>query len=259
MVSRIGVLTGGGNRDDLARQLAQIGSLEWHELSTTLVERAEAGELAAAITGLHDETGSSIAGTLVEIAARRPALPLVVHAALNRTAIGDLCAVLAPGLRVECVVRPFGHLAPVLRWMLGAEYRPAVAPLLLQHFIPHTPISLLVFVTIAIIEARTRRSAEELATWSRCSLRTVERRLKLAGWPAAHVVSHSFAALDAIWLMTEYGWSARMVQEVRAFPHASSVTRLLKTYAGTRPSTLIEDGGFAAALDRISRMLLRHQ
>jgi hypothetical protein len=45
------------------------------------------------------------------------------------------------------------------------------------------------------------------------------------------------------------------VQTVRGFPHPSSVTRLLARYAGVRPATLREDGGFAAALEHVTRVL----
>jgi hypothetical protein len=58
-----------------------------------------------------------------------------------------------------------------------------------------------------------------------------------------------------VWLITEYGWSARLVQLERGLPHGSSVTRLLSRYCGTRPATLREDGGFPAALEHVERVL----
>ena len=258
-MSRIGVLAGSGNRDDVPRQLAALGVVEWHDLLGTLVARALSGDLDAIVTGVRDETGASIGAALVEIAARRPELPIVIHVRPDRVSISQLGAVFAPGLHVECVVRPFGHLAPTLEAMLAPSYRPGVAPVLLHHFLPDVPATLDVFVALAIVEGARRRSADELARWSGHSLRTVERRLQRARWPLAHVVCRSFSALDAVWLMTEYGWSARRVQEVRAFPHASSVTRLLETYAGTRPSTVADDGGFAAALDRVRQHMIGQQ
>ena len=116
-------------------------------------------------------------------------------------------------------------------------------------------VQLAVFVMLAILEAPARRSVAELAAWSRVSVRTLERHLRRERWPAAHVVAQSFSALDAIWLMSEYGWSARLVQETRGFSHPSGVTRLLSAYAGTKPATLIADGGFPAALEFVSRVL----
>jgi hypothetical protein len=117
------------------------------------------------------------------------------------------------------------------------------------------PTALRVFVALAILAAPARRGVEEVARWSGVSLRTIERRLRHARWPAARVVLQSFTALDVVWLMTEYRWSARRVQQVRAFSHPSGVTRLLATYAGTRPATLFEDGGFAAALEHVRGVL----
>jgi DNA-binding phage protein len=253
---KIGVLTGGDGRDDVSQQLSPLGAIEWCERVDALVDRATEGGLDAVVTGLQDEVGRSIAPTLVDLAARRPKLPVIVYARVNRDTIEKLLAVFALGLRMECVVRPFARIEPVLRHMLSPSHRPGVAPLLLHHFMPHVPMALRVFIALTILVGPARRGVEEVARWSGVSSRTIERRLRHAGWPAAHVVLRSFSALDAVWLMTEYGWSARRVQLVRAFPHPSSVTRLLARYAGSRPATLSEDGGFAAALERVTGVLL---
>lgn len=256
MAVRIGILAGGGSRADLSRQLAPIGAIEWFERAGCLLERARAGALHGVVAGLRDERGRSVAATLVELAAFRPTLPVVLHARLDRAALLELGAVFAPGLRMECVVRPFGRLEPVLRHMLTPDYRPGVAPVLLHHLMPRVPDRVALFIALAILTVAARPSVEELAAWSGVTPRTVGRRLRGAAMAPPHVVVQSFAALDAIWLMTEYGWSAQRVQQVRAFPHASRVTRLLASYAGTRPSTVMEDGGFAAALERVTRVVL---
>jgi hypothetical protein len=256
MMLRIGVLTGGGGRDDVSRQLSPVGAVEWFERADALAACAAEGALDAVVTGLRDARGRAVTPMLVQLAADQPTLPVVLHTRINHGALMELLSVFALGLRIECVVRPFGRLEPVLRHMLSPVYRPGVAPLLLHHFLSHVPSVVVVFVALAILTASTRRSVEELAFWSGVTPRTIERRLRGADMASARVIMQSFAALDAVWLMTEYGWSARRVQQVRAFPHASSVTRLLASYAGTRPSTLAEDGGFAAALEHVTRVLL---
>lgn len=257
---RIGVLAGAGNHEDVTEQLAPLGSIEWCEQSSALVDAAADGRFDAVVTGPEREDGRSIAVTLVDLAAFCPALPIVVHARVNLTTIDKLAAVLAVGMRTECVVRPFARIEPVLRHMCSPAYRPGMAPLLLHHVMPFVPLALKVFIALAILTATTRRGVNELARWSGNSPRTIERRLRSAGWPGAHVVLRSFTALDAVWLMSEYGWSARRVQMVRGFSHPSGVTRLLSTYAGTRPSTLFDDGGFSAALDHVMDVTLgRHR
>jgi hypothetical protein len=141
--------------------------------------------------------------------------------------------------------------------VLSPFYRPGVGSLLLQHFVPRAPTPVALFLAFAALSAPERRSVGELSSWTGLSSRTIDRRLRRHGWASAHVVLHAFSALDTIWLMTEYGWSARLVQRVRGFPHPSSVTRLLAAYAGTLPSTLIADGGFPAALEHVTRTLSR--
>ena len=237
-------------------QLASFATVEWYERAADLVDGVAGESADAVVTDLRDEDGRSIAPTIVELAAMRPRLPIIIHTRIDRAAIDRLLATFTLGLRMECVVRPFARLEPTIRRMLAPKYRPGVAPLLLHHFMPHVPAALRTFVVLAILTAPERRTVEELARWCRMSPKTIGRRLRRAGWPGALVVVQSFAALDVTWLMTEYGWSARQVRKVRSFSHPSGVTRLLTTYAGTRPSTLMEDGGFPAALARVTATLL---
>ena len=252
---RIAILTGAGSRHELSRQLAPFADVTWCGRSEELVAELRSGDLGAVIMGRCDERGRSVAPLAVDIADRRPSLPMIIHTRIDRAAMDGLLSVLTLGLRMECAVRPFARLERVVRFVLAPDYRPGVAPLLLHHFMPHVPAALVLFVALAILEAPARRSVGELAAWSHSSVRTIERHLQREGWPAAHVVMQSFSALDAVWLMTEYGWSAQRVQAARGFSHPSGVTRLLSTYAGTKPATLGVDGGFPAALEHVSRVL----
>jgi hypothetical protein len=252
----IGVLAGAGGRDDVSRQLAPLGVVAWYERAEALVERARAGAVDAVVTGFDDASGRSVAPTIVALAACCAALPIIVHGRVDGATLHKLLAAFVPGLRMHCAVQPFQRLAPALRHVLSPAFRPSVTPVLLQRFVPRAPAALRVFVALAALVASTRRGVEEIAGWNGVSSRTIERRLHRERWPAAHVVLQSFVALDAVWLMTEYGWSARHVREVRGFPHESSVTRLLTRYAGVRPATLREEGGFEAALAHVERVLL---
>ena len=251
------LIADGFARDVVSRQLGGVGPIELHDRAHGLVERAANAHLDAVVMELDDESGRSVAPTLVELTACRPLLPVVLYARVNAASIPKLMAVLTTGMRIECAVRPYEPVEPVLRRVLSPDYRPGAAAPLLQSLVPGVPAVLRTFVTLAVLGAPCRRSVDEVSRWSGVTARTVERRLHRAHWAPAHVVLQSFSALDAVWLMSEYGWSARRVQQVRGFPHASSVTRLLSRYAGTRPSTLREDGGFPAALAHVTEALVR--
>jgi hypothetical protein len=252
---RIALLVPHGGRDDIVRQLGGWSRLDWYERSDTLIERVSAGEIDAVVVGLQDENGRSIACTVTEIAARRPSVPIVVYDRIDGATLPGLLAVFGIGLRMECVAHPYEPIDAVLRRVTSSDYRPGVAPLLLLRFLPHAPRPLQPFLALTALAAPERHGVDEISRRCAVSLRTIERRLTRAHWPAARLVLHSFIALDAVWLMSEYGWSARRVQAVRRFPHASSVTRLLARYAGVRPATLREDGGLPAALDFVGRIL----
>ncbi|MFL5608842.1 MAG: hypothetical protein ACJ8AD_20465 [Gemmatimonadaceae bacterium] len=253
---RIGVLAGGTSRTELSQQLSPLGRIDWCERPDALLGRAIDGGLDAVVTGVEERSGGSVAPVIVDLAAYRPTLPVVVYARINRATLDHLLAVCALGLRLECAARPFARLAPLLQYMRSSAYRPGVVPLLLHHVMPLVPSTLRTFVALGILSAPARRGVEDVARWSGVSPRTVERWLQQAGWPAARVVLRSFSALDAVWLMTEYGWAARRVQLIRHFAHPSGVTRLLARYAGTRPGTVVLDGGFPTALEHVLHVLV---
>lgn len=249
------VLAAGIGRVDITRELGRFATITWCEDAATLLDRACRGGCDLVITALEDEAGRSIAPTLVELAARAPTLPVLVHERIDGATLPGLLAVLVTGARIECAVRPYERLEPGIRRIVSPDFRPGATPVLLQRFVPRAPPPLQVFVALAALSAPWRRGVEVVAQWSRVSPRTIERRLQRARWPVAHTVLRSFAALDAVWLMSEYGWSARRVRQVRAFPHESSITRLVADYCGMLPATLREAGGFAAALAHVTRML----
>ncbi|MDB4917218.1 MAG: Helix-turn-helix, AraC protein [Gemmatimonadetes bacterium] len=254
-VLRIGALRVRGGSNDLAPVLAPLGTLEWHAHADALAARVASHALDAVIVPLADESGRSLGSTIATIAGLAPQVSIIVRDQLNGTTVSQLMAVFTTGLRMEFAVRPYQALDALLVRMQSDTYRPGVAPVLLQRFVPVASASLKVFVALAAITAPERRSVEEISAWCGVSTRTIERRLLRAQWPPAHVILQSCSALDAVWLMSEYSWSARRVKNVRSFSHASSVTRLLKVYCGMLPSTLRESGGFPAALEHVARAL----
>ena len=244
-------------RDEMTHRIAPLGGVVWCDRAAEIVERASAGGVGAIVTGFDDESGRSIAPTIVAVAARHPRLPVVLHDQVTGGTLHKLLSVFTPGLRMTCAVRPHEDLEQAIERALAPWFVPAVAPVLLQHFVGRAPAGLRLFVALAALASSSRRGVAEVAHWSSVTCRTVERRLERARWPAAHVVLRSFVALDVVWLMSQYGWSARHVQEVRGLSHPSAVTRLLARYGGVHPMTLREEGGFATAFEHVMEVLSR--
>jgi len=236
-------------QDSVALQLARVADVRFVDSAAALIQLAVERRVGALITELTDESGRSVAPMVMELLARAPSLPIVLYDILNRPAIDRLTEILVPGLRIEFVLRDAEPLGTTMRRALAAALPPSVAPVLLERFLPLAPTSLHVFLAVAALKAPSGRSLEHLAHWSGITRRTLARRLAAAGWQPPSAVLQTFRALDAVWLMTVDGRTARRVQELRDLGSPSSVGRLLRRYLGIAPLELRDVGGFAAALD----------
>jgi hypothetical protein len=236
-------------QDSVARQLARVAEVQFVESTAALVQASVDGAVGAVITELGDETGRSVAPMIVELTARAPSVPIVLYDILNRPAIDRLSEILVPGLRIEFVLRDAEPLGTTVRRALSAALPPTMAPILIERFLPLAPTSLHVFLAVAALKAPSGRSLEHLAHWSGVTRRTLARRLAAAGWQPPSVVLQTFRALDAVWLMTVCGRTARRVRELRDLGGPSSVGRLMRRYLGMAPLELRDAGGFGAALD----------
>jgi hypothetical protein len=243
-------------QDSVTRQLSRVADVHFVENAATLVQAGIAGDVAAIITELGDESGRSVAPMVVELTARAPRVPIVLYDTLTRPGVDRLTEILVPGLSIDFVLRDAEPLAGAVRRALSAPMPPSVSPILLQRFLPLAPLSLHVFLAIAALKAPSGRGLEHLSHWSGITRRTAGRRLAAAGWQAPSVLLQTFRALDAVWLMTVVGWSARRVQELRGFSNRSSVGRLMRRYLGLAPLDLRESGGFAVALEIAERALV---
>lgn len=252
----IGALVGEGSiRDEISRQLAPIGDIEYCPSAASAVEAAAGGRIDLLLTTLRDERNDPVARIIPALAANAPRVPVVIYDQITRATANFVGASLVPGLRIDCVVRPFEPLAPIVRQMLGATFPPLVAPILVHRLVRIAPSSLAPFVTIAALKAPSRRGLDQLAHWSGVTPRTIERRLVRAHWAPVHVLLQACRALDVLWLMTQYGWSAKKVQRARELSHASAITRLTQRYAGVTPRDVREGIDFRAVLSDVVRSI----
>jgi len=250
----IGALVSEGSiRDEITRQLARFGEIEFCSSAAAAVEAAAGGRIDLLLTALRDDRGDPIARAIPVLSVRAPRVPVLVYDQITRSTVGLLRATLIPGLRMDCVVRPFEPLAPIVRDMLAATLPPLVAPILVQRLVSVAPLSLGPFVAIAALKAPSRRGLDQLARWSGVTPRTIERRLVRARWAPEHVLIQSCRALDVLWLMTEYGWSVKRVQRARGLSFASAITRLTQRYAGATPRDVREGIDFRAVLSDVVR------
>jgi len=253
----IGVLAGaGGVRDDIRRELASVGEVRFFEAPELLVSHAVAGKLDAIVTELQDERGDSVAPMVVALAGRAHSLPLILYMKkLNRATVDSLLAVLTPGLCMHSVIRQIEQLRPLMRWVLSSDPPPCVSAILAQRLLPKTTPELRPFTVLASLKASRRPSVAQLARGSGITVRTLERRLQREGWAHAHVIIQAFRAVDAAWLVTEYGWSARKVRQEREFASEGAVTRLMRRYCGVTPALIREGADFDTALANAERII----
>jgi hypothetical protein len=252
----IGALVGeGGIRDEITRQLARFGNIEYCSSAASALDGAADGRFDLLLTSLRDDRGDPIARALPALSVRAPRMPVLIYDNVTRSTVSLLGATLVPGLRVDCVVRPFEPLAPLARQLLAATLPPVVAPILVQRLLHVAPSSLGPFVAIAALKAPSRRGLDQLARWSGVTPRTIERRLLRAHWAPEHVLLQACRALDVLWLMTQFGWSVKKVQRARGLSFASAITRLTQRYAGVTPRDVREGLDFRAVVDDVIRRI----
>ncbi len=252
----IGALVSEGSiRDEITRQLAPLGEIEFCASAAAAVDAAAAGRIDLLLTALRDDRGDPVARAIPDLGVRAPRVPVLIYDQITRSTVGLLRATLVPGFRMDCVVRPFEPLAPIARQMLAATLPPVVAPILIQRLVALAPLSLGPFVTIAALKAPSRRGLDQLARWSGVTPRTIERRLVRARWAPEHVLLQACRALDVLWLMTEYGWSVKRVQRARGLRFASAITRLTQRYAGATPRDVREGIDFRVVLSDVVRRI----
>lgn len=240
-------------REEVARQVRALGDVWFANDADTLLEQVEADRVSTVIVELRDASGESVLPIIGRLAARAPAAQIIIFDDIvSRPAAELLLPILRAHPQVDYVLRRFEPLERAVRRRMGARPVPeTVTALLLPQLAPVTPPPLRPFMTLAILKAPLLRSAEEIARWSGVTLRTIERRLKRAGWGLPHVVVQSVAALDVVMLMAEHRWSAQRVMRVRGYTHRSAISRLMHWYAGVGPGTVRESGGVPVALKNV--------
>ncbi len=234
------------------QQLALAGPVIDLDADLRSADPSLVGSLDVLVVEAVDAQGRGIAPLVVSLAVHMPQLAIIVYDQPERHRLEALRAALIPGIPIEYVVAPFEPLASTVQRALAGRLSSAAGHVILAHLIPLAPADLHTFLTLAALKAASGRGVAQLAQWSNSTARTIERRLDRAGWSTAHTVLQSFRALDALWLMDEYGMSARRVRHRHNLAHSSGITRLTRRWAaGITPHTLRERGGFNAALEAV--------
>jgi len=239
-------------REEVARQVRALGDVRFANDADALLEQVAADRASTVIVELRDASGESVLPIIGRLAARAPAVQIIIFDDIvSRPAADLLLPILRAHPQVDYVLRRFEPLERVVRRSMARPIPETVTALLLPQLAPVTPPPLRPFMTLAILKAPLLRSAEEIARWSGVTLRTIERRLKRAGWGLPHVVVQSVAALDVVMLMAEHRWSAQRVMRVRGYTQRSAISRLMHWYAGVGPGTVRESGGVPVALKNV--------
>lgn len=243
-------------RTEIARQLERVGELvllESERLAATGVADS-VGRMDLLVAASSDLRRGELEAWLGAVD-RWPAVPVLPYERVVQSSIAPLLEALEAGRCVDCAVRPFEPVAPLVRRVLREPLPPVVAPLLARRLLAGAPRGLRPFLFIAACKAPSRRGVQQLARWSGVSGRTIERRLRAAGWAPARVVLQACRALDVLWFMTQYGWPASRIRRVCGIRSASAVTRLTERYVGTTPRAVHEGVRFGALLDAALRRI----
>lgn len=210
------------------------------------------GGFDAVVSGVRDAAGAPVAPAVAALQSHVPGLRVLFHVALSRGGARELVTAAGSGARAEYVLPPVERLDAAVERLL-APHPSSAGGTLVTRLASGVPAAVRPYVTVCALRATPRLSVRAAAEWSRVGVRTLERRLRGAGLPAAGFVLRASAGLHAAWLLDVHDWPAKRVVAEMRFSHASALTRLMRRYCGCTPSTLHEEGGFDAALDRVAR------
>ena len=242
-------------QEEIARQVAPLGSVQFLPTAAALIEAVGLHAIDIAITELRDEQGHSIKGLLEALATRPKPFPVILYDRLSPWRVEALRAIVRHQHIVDFVVRSTESLTSAVRVALRQSERRSVSTLLFPQLLDQAPLILNPFLLMAVMKAPHEWSVDRLARFTGSTLRTVQRYLARAGWAPTRAIVGSVRALDAVWLMSEYGLSTRQVLYARGFSHSTNIRRLTARYAGITPAQIRAgasiDPVIAAVVDRM--------
>jgi AraC-like DNA-binding protein len=241
---------------DVSRQLAPTtNQLRIVRTSSALVAAAQAQQVHVAIIELHDEMGTPVRHLVERLTRSAQPIPVIIYDDPSSWRVDALREILSEQLPIAFVARTCDALAEAVTIALDPLAKPPMWHVLFPRLLERPAPGVESFIILAALKAPQERRLSELSRRSGLTLRTIQRRLRRAGWASPRTIVQSVRALDAAWLMSEWRYSAGQVQDFRRFSHPSEITRLLQRHAGTTPAQIRAGAGFRSALDTVLNRL----
>jgi len=235
---------------------SELDGLAGVDFSATVeaLSRAANGAIAGVVTQLRDPMDTPVAPVLVTVNHAHPTLPVFIALIPTEANCRDLLAASVLGVRAELVIRPHEPYREAVGAALGQSYVRSAGMTLLRRLLPRAPVLLHPFLTVAVFKP-CRRGVNDAAEWSGTRPRTLHWRLRQAGLPPAAAMLGSCRFLQAAWHLDVQNWTIKRVVAAMGLASGSSLTNLFHHYGRCTPSTLREQGGFPAMLERCERDL----
>jgi len=111
------------------------------------------------------------------------------------------------------------------------------------------------YVVGGVVAARRKIEMPEFAALCRCSVRTLESRMRAANTIPPHSLIGWLVCLHALWWLEQTGGSIKTAASTAGFADAAAFSNYFLRHLGERPSMALERQGFWRTLDTFAKLL----
>lgn len=196
------------------------------------------GSVSVILTQLSDAEGVRTLPVVQEIVRQHPMVTLLIYAALSPADIRDAITLVGVARRAGIVLRGVDDVGLALRSAIEQAQAHSVEAQIERVLMRYIPPSLARFAEYCAREARRHLTVEEAAEAARMPRRTLERRLKQAGLPTAHLLIVWCRLLHAGWALAALDKPIKRIVRDMQFSSAQTLYYIFKHYTGWTPTVV---------------------
>ncbi|MGH7528429.1 MAG: hypothetical protein ACREMX_17185 [Gemmatimonadales bacterium] len=236
--------------------LASLATVRHCETGDALLGLIAARQVDAAVIGLLDPAGASVAPLIAKAREQDPGLRIVVDVPAVPSALQQVPAVFRAGAS-EAALQGHDRLGEMIRTVLVPDWQPGAGMALLDTVPEMVPESLKAFAIACALKGSPRLTVEMVADWVRTSPRTVRSRFRRASLASPLTFIRYCSAAHAMCLLHSQRLHPDRVVERLRFGTRRALNDLIQDYTDDSAEAVPERWAYAALLLQAEEFLRR--